>query len=157
VYSELTKKSLRFTAQPRGNIYRSLLQAAVEQAASGYLVIRDSVELSTSAQECLLRLQPHLISEVTVSEWPGTQLISATARKLVYQSSASLAQVLGTCADGLYDWMQPNLPEDLGFFRQDGSVWLGSTAHESDAWLELEARELTALIAACPEIARIIE
>ena len=153
----MTRKTLRFVAQPRGGIYRCLLQSAVEQASSAYLVVRESVELSAGARDCLLRLEPYLMSEQTVSEWPGTKLLGGQAQKLVYRSSALLVRVFEACTDGLYDWIQPDLPEDLGFLREDGSVWLGSTAHEADAWLELEPAELTRLLAICPEITRITE
>lgn len=44
----------------------------------------------------------------------------------------------------LFDWHNRELPEDLHFMRSDGSLVLGSIAHESYAWAELSAPERVA-------------
>jgi hypothetical protein len=151
----MTRKTRRFIAEPRDHIYRCLLQEAVNQASTAYLLVRGSLDLSTNARDCLERLEPYLISDDVVSEWPGTTLFGDRARMLMYKTSTPLLRILESRADGLYEWTQPNLPEDLGFLRTDGSVWLASTAHEADAWLEPEPEELERLLTGCPEIARI--
>jgi hypothetical protein len=153
----MTRKTIRLVAEPRGQAYRCLLQAAAEQASTAFLVIRESVDLSEGARECLLRLEPYMLSDQSVSEWAGTKLLGGKARMLIYQASAQLVLVLQNYTRGLYDWIQPNLPEDLGFLRNDGSLWLGSTAHEADAWLELETDELARLVTSCPEIATMMD
>lgn len=45
-------------------------------------------------------------------------------------------------AKGLYDFQAPKLPEDLVVYREDGSVLLGSVAHERMAWMNLAANEI---------------
>jgi hypothetical protein len=152
----MTKRNLRFTAEPRDGVYRALLRAAGEQASTAYLVIRNGSELGDRARECLSMLEPDLLSEEIVRQWPGTRLLTDDARLFTYRLSPSLLKVMERFSDGLYDWIVPDLPEDLGFRRVDGSVWLASIAHEGDAWLELEASELERLETLCPEIAQIV-
>ena len=84
-------------------------------------------------------------------------LAEGEARIVNYQASSSVVQELETSTGGLYDWIVPHRPEDLGFRRRDGSVWLASIAHERDAWLELELNELKELHEAYPEIEQILE
>ena len=69
----------------------------------------------------------------------------------------ALLEVIAEFSSGLYDWVAPGLPEDLGFRRTDGSLWLASIAHERDAWLEIQAFEWERLKALCPEFALIVE
>lgn len=153
----MTQRSFRFTAEPRDGVYRALLRAAWEQASTAYVVIRNRTELSDRAKECLMMLEPDLLSEEIVREWPGTRLLMDDARLLTYRLGPSLLQAMEKCSDGLYDWVVPDLPEDFGFRRADGSVWLASIAHEADAWLELESSEWERLKALCPEVAEIVE
>ncbi len=38
----------------------------------------------------------------------------------------------------LYRWLSPDYPEDLAFYREDGSCLFASISHERDAWFEGE-------------------
>jgi hypothetical protein len=40
----------------------------------------------------------------------------------------------------LYGWVAPDYPEDLAFYNADGSVWLGSCAHERFPYLDALTR-----------------
>jgi hypothetical protein len=152
------KKNLRFIAEPRDSIYRRLLQFAAARASTLYVVVRDESQLSDDARLTLSILEPSLISVSKVAEWPGTRLLAGgEARVFTYRASSSVMKELETRAGGLYDWIGPGLPEDLGFRRRDGSVWLASIAHERDAWLELEPNELKELHDAYPDVEQILE
>ena len=48
-------------------------------------------------------------------------------------------------------WQSLNRPEDLAFYAADGSCWLGSIAHERDAFIVLDSATLAELRAAVPE------
>ena len=153
----MTMRNLRFTSEPRSGVYRALLSVAVEQTSTAYVVVRNEEDLSDRARECLRSLEPHLLSEEVVDQWPGTRLLDDRARVLTYRLSPSLLEVMERFSDGLYDWIVPHLPEDLGFRRADGSVWLASVSHEADAWLELDPSEFDQLRARCPEIFEIVD
>jgi hypothetical protein len=90
--------------------------------------------------------KPYLRSVADESEWPGTQLSGHTATVYRYQLSVDFLALLKTRSRGLFDWVSTwnsnrELPEDMAIYRSDGSVLLGSIAHECEAWLELTPDE----------------
>ena len=109
--------------------------------------------LNPSAADALARLRKHEVSTREVAEWPGTTLWGgSTAQLTEYSLNAELATDLAALAEGLYDWQQPDLPEDLGFLRLDGSAWLASIAHERDAYFVVSAEEEIELRALLPGV-----
>lgn len=55
--------------------------------------------------------------------------------------SIGLLDLLIAQSKGLYDFQAPKLPEDLAVYRSDGSVLLGSVAHEHLGWMNLTVGE----------------
>jgi hypothetical protein len=137
--------------EPVGKTYRALLVFAANFTGSFTLVWRHQLSFDASAAALEGVLRPFLIRETETSEWPGTTLIGHSAILRTYRISADSAQALAT-ANGLYAWQSPALPEDLAFYGPDGRCWLGSIAHERDAFVVLDANNLAALRAAVPEL-----
>ena len=135
-------ESLDITDEPVGREYRDLLQLALEACGSFSLVWRDQLAFEPSAEEVAQSLQPFLIREQRTDEWPGTKLFGHLATVRYYRLTVETLAVLERAA-GLYAWQAPVFPEDLAFYTHDSKLWLGSIAHERDAWLqggsELEA------------------
>ena len=78
-------------------------------------------------------LASYLVREERTDEWPGTKLLGHLATVRHYRVESGSMHVLKR-AGGLYAWLAPDYPEDLVFYTPDGAVWLGSIAHERDAW-----------------------
>lgn len=151
-------KSLSLISEPCGASYASLLEAALAHCSSFYLMTLDDQPYDESAQRIRLALRPFLQSSSRVKAWPGTQLLGTTGAILEsYRLDAESAEVLRGAADCLYDWRSPGLPEDLGFRRADGSLWLASVAHERDAWWELRADELSTMRTGWPDLAGLVD
>lgn len=93
---------------------------------------------------------PHLRERRMVSEWPGTQLIGHEAELRQYFVTPSLVAALAGAVDRLYAWQEPDFPEDLCLYRDDGSPWLATIAHESDAYLTLHDDELDEVLKKVP-------
>jgi hypothetical protein len=53
-----------------------------------------------------------------------------------------LIGALETTVRGLYEWSVPNLPEDLAFYRPEGSALLGTSSHERFAFINLAEKEI---------------
>jgi hypothetical protein len=119
--------------EPRGTQYDELLALATELCGSFSLVWRDQLEHGESAQEIQRSLTSYLVQEKRTDEWPGTQLLGHLATVRQYRVEVGSIQVLKR-ARGLYSWLAPDYPEDLAFYTPNGAVWLGSIAHEKDAW-----------------------
>ena len=98
------------------------------------LVIIDSVILNDSGQKILDELQPYLIESIETSSWPGTILYNGKVRLFKYKVNNNSLGILSTI-DNLFDWLQPNYPEDLTFYKEDKPIFI-SISHEKDCWYE---------------------
>jgi hypothetical protein len=155
---KMTRKQFSITKEPVGPSYRKLIDIAVSQSARAYLVTRvDDGELSTRAKEALALLKSESMDCRTSSNWPGTELLDGgTATVREYRCTPRLAEALSTLASGLYEWIEPELPEDLGFLRSDGSPWLASIAHERDAFFVLSEAEAADLVEREPTLSELL-
>jgi hypothetical protein len=151
------KKFFNLIAQPRENIYRGLIECATVECKSALLVVRVTSSLSQRGKNLLTELNPYLQEKQEVSEWPGTKLLGSTAWVFRYYLGPECSMVLQHATDALYDWMQPDLPEDLCLIRENGEPWLISIAHERDGYFELYPNEKTRLVEALPSIRFLIE
>lgn len=132
----------------RGELYATLLRAASDISDIVGMITRSpKVILSPRAREALSALAPHRLSKEEVAVWPGTQLIGGrTSTRHLFKLVPDSLNILLSTADDLFDWVNPELPEDLHFLRSDRSTVLGSVAQDEEAWLELTDRERLALI-----------
>jgi hypothetical protein len=144
--------TLDILREPRGDAYAALLALAAERCASFSLVWPDRLAASVGADTVAVSLSPDLVREARVAQWPGTQLLDDTARVRHYALTPESLLVLRS-APGLYAWQGPNRPEDLAFYTADGTVWLGSVAHEADAWFTTAAMAADDLPARLPQLA----
>ena len=146
------RKVIEFRSEPKGRLYRMLLDQAAKTCPAFLLVRRPAEPLSPSGDDVQKRLSAFLISEKQSSGWPGTQLLGHEATVFKYEFRPDSLKILTRSASRLFQWRQPELPEDLCLLRQDGSPWLVSIAHESDAYLELSGDEERQLSAEMPEL-----
>jgi hypothetical protein len=134
-------------------LYEDILDYAIGKSATFLLVVRDSLGLSSRATELLERLRSSLVKDRRGSRWPGTELIKGTARIVEYTYTRESKDILKQVAKDLYDWKQPDLPEDLCLLKPSGDVWMATISHERDAFFEMETEELTAMLSHIPGLA----
>ena len=135
--------------EPAGEIYQELLDYALRARSQFSLVWREQLTFEKSAHAIAQRLGPDLVSEARTDTWPGTQLLGHLATVRTYRLSANGLAVLRE-APGLYDWRAPSRPEDLAFYTSDGRPWLGSIAHEKQAFVYPSAIDVGELKAKVP-------
>lgn len=133
-----------------GPSYDAMLDFCSARGVQCSLVVRDDDRERDGIVSFLHRARPYFDSVAARAEWPGTKLSGHTASVYRYNLSGSFVSLLKMSARGLFDWnamknVSSELPEDLAIYRSDGSVLLGSIAHECDAWLELTAEEYRAI------------
>ena len=136
-------------SEPSGPVYGALLAFAEQRSSLFSLVWRRQLAFDASADALAASLRPHLDNERETSEWPGTELLGHTAIVRRYRFSPESTRVLAS-AERLYAWLAPDRPEDLAFYTNEGRCWLGSIAHERDAYVDLDPAELELLRAAVP-------
>jgi len=143
---------LSFHAEPMNEAYRGLLQFALAHSATFTLVTRHDLKTRKSHNQCLENLQPFLLEEREVCEWPGTRLINGTATLRRYKAVPDAFEPLYGAGKGLYQWVQPDLPEDLAFYDSQGRCWLESTAHEKMAFVDDRLIHLKSLSRTAPGV-----
>jgi hypothetical protein len=139
-----SNKLVRFGREPVGDSYGELLRFALAYATTFSLTM--AYKATSSMLNALNELQPFELEVREVNEWPGTRLMPGrTAQLHVYQVNPESIARLEGLASGLFSWTNWDLPEDLIFYRADGSVIVGQVASEQSAWLELRDSELADL------------
>jgi hypothetical protein len=138
----------------RDDLYRHVIEVALARGLSyALLVVRDEGRLADSAIAVLSGLEPYLTESRQASSWPGTHLAYHTATVNRYELNRSVADQVVAAAAGLFDWVEPALPEDLCILRSDGSPWLTTVAHERDGYFTLTDREREQLLHDLPQLA----
>lgn len=135
-----------------GDTYQTLLSIALQTCAEFMLVVRHETMLDASGQEVLHSLAPYIRDSRENDSWPGTRLFDQTAVVNRYSLSYGSYEILAKATDDLAEWVQPALPEDLCFLREDGSVWFSSVTHEHDYLFDTARGELEHLQLRMPQI-----
>lgn len=138
--------TLSFVSEPRGDDYRQLLDTGLLWCDRGQLVVQSSIDLSRHGRKVLRSLGGHDTKTEERASWPGTILGGRTANVITFGLSAAKIAVLKESAQGLFDWIQPALPEDLALLCRDGTPWLTTIAHERDAFLTLRTADVGAVL-----------
>jgi hypothetical protein len=152
----MTRIILNLLAEPTGDVYRKLIDYAALNCKTALLVVRHTIPLAPQGKEVLDQLAIFLRQQEESSEWPGTNLLDSTALVLRYEFGLECAQVLKRFAGSLYNWQQPDFPEDLCLLRDDGEPWLVSIAHEKDGFLYLSQDEVRNLFNTLPAIESLV-
>jgi hypothetical protein len=124
-----------FTEEPKGETYKNLLQLASARCQTFSLTWRLQTKFKDTAHQVAAALEEYKVSERQTKEWPGTQLGNGEALVRYYRLNKKSIVVLDE-VEGLYSWLIPELPEDLAFYLPKEVCWMGSIAHEQEAWIE---------------------
>lgn len=126
--------------EPIGNTYRQLISLAFNICDEFILVKRDQIELSENSELLIKELNPYLKAVKKQEDWPGTRLFGHFADVYYFDCIPELEQILINKAERLYQWMQPELLEDLCFYK-DREEWLITIAHEKLGSIKTSLRE----------------
>jgi hypothetical protein len=149
----MDRKRFIISREPVGAAYRELLDAACHQCSYALLVVRESYPGVERTARALADLSQWLVSRELRSDWPGTILEDEKAAVYRYRLDVELVERLATLSQGLYDWVHPELPEDLCLLREGLDPWLVSVSHEREAVIFLTEDERTALAVRAPSLA----
>ena len=127
---------ISITSEPKNDVYRFLVDLAFDLCDEFILVVRKDLCLKSndSDKSVLEKLNDYLKEMKEQSEWAGTKLLKHTAYVYHYHTSPEAREIIKEVSNSLYSWMQPNLPEDLSFYKS-GKPWLVNTAHEKQSFI----------------------
>lgn len=135
--------SYKLKSQPNGRYYYKLLDFLGSISKEFILVKNEQLEFNENAKLLLNSLSSNLLKKSFSNEWPGTRLLGRDKAEILhFKANQNSVDILKKYSNSLFDWLSPKLPEDLAFFREDGSLILGSITHEKDYWLDLRDEEL---------------
>lgn len=134
-------KTYSLTSRAEGDNYHRLLVTCSEFASLAGLVQGSPTRQPTDS-EFLRSASAFLVREDRVLEFPGG--IGHTPRqRWLYTYNPAFIRVLESASSDLFDWLRPELPEDLHLLRNDGSTVLGTVASEEHAYVRLEDSEVS--------------
>lgn len=125
-----------------GEYYNALLDYAFEQADYFMLAWMEYGNeygihnFSKEAYEIQKLLSPYIVKIRSDLHWPGSSPVPLGTCKIIgqvvfYITAPEAKQVLKRVA-GLFDWINPDYPQDLAFFKEN-KCWFYSVAHEKMA------------------------
>jgi hypothetical protein len=123
---------IRVTNDILGGDYERVIANACERYDSFSLVWRDQFEFTKSALSIQSELEPFQIAREHTIKWPGTEIYGSRAWVIWYRVSAAKTGVL-LRAKSLFGWRAGELPEDLAFYRADGTCSILTITHENEA------------------------
>ncbi|MEM8609253.1 MAG: hypothetical protein AAGF92_19280 [Myxococcota bacterium] len=126
-------------SDPTGETYRRVLELIWAHSSAFTLVLEQpGLSPSNEAREWTARLATDLLTTEHVNSWPGTQMpADADPVTLGRYRLTPVTKELILEQHSLFSWCLPALPEDLAFYRSDGRVTLGTTAHEGFAMVAM--------------------
>lgn len=140
-----------------GETFASLVAYAEQRCPYFSFVIRDSLRLSQKGLRVLNSLTESLLKTEETDHWPGTQLHGGRLAVVnTYRLTPETRSTLVSATTSLYGWRQPDLPEDLCFWKDDSQPWLVTISHEQDAYFETSKQEIHKLVTAIPALQKAI-
>ncbi|MEI3612182.1 hypothetical protein [Pseudogracilibacillus sp. SO30301A] len=111
---------------PSGETYQQLIKVLCDYSDKFYFVIRKELNYDMNI---IKQFEPFLIEKYNTKEWANTITKGPAATVYVFESNQDTCKLLQQLANTLYDWIAPDLPEDLTFLKNN-FVWFTCTTHE---------------------------
>lgn len=138
----------------KGQLYESLISYLCCCASQFQIVVRHDCALDalmSNGVELLADLSPYSLGSSEEESWPGTQLLDGSATIHRFRVTELAIPIL-LRPKSLFNWCQPEFPEDPAFFRADSSLVLTTISHEHYAFLQTTHEELLLLRKYLPEL-----
>lgn len=111
---------------PTGETYRELIKVLCEHSDKFYFITRKELKYDSAILELF---KPYLFESYKTKKWANTETLGAAATVYVIEANQDTCSLLQQLATSLYDWVAPNLPEDLTFIKNNFE-WFSCTTHE---------------------------
>lgn len=111
---------------PSNEIYRKLITVLCNNSDKFYFITRKELKCN---HEILELFKPYVLQTYQTKEWASTITKGPEATVYVIDSNIETCHLLQQVANSLYDWVAPQLPEDLTFIKNNFE-WFTSTTHE---------------------------
>ncbi|MBA4537275.1 hypothetical protein H1Z61_08995 [Bacillus aquiflavi] len=120
---------------PAGESYRKLIGMLCDHSDKFYFVTRRELKYN---QDIFIQFKPHIIETYKTKKWANTITKGPAATVYVIEANKDTCELLKQSAGTLYDWVAPNLPEDLTFLKNN-FAWFSCTSHEQFGGLSIRS------------------
>ncbi|WP_141431099.1 hypothetical protein [Bacillus sp. 03113] len=127
---------------PADETYQQLINILCDNSDKFYFVTRKELEYD---QEILLKFKPYIIETYKTRKWANTITKGPAATVYVIEANRNTRKLLQQSAKTLYDWVAPNLPEDLTFIKNN-FAWFSCTTHEEFGGFSIRSEHYKKLI-----------
>ena len=141
-------KTYALVASSSGADYRRFLRV-VENFASIAGFVHENPRRPPSSIDVMNAAEPYFLRVEFVLEYPGA-IGTTPVPQYLYKYGPDFIELLEEFSDGLFDWLQPDLPEDFHLLRDDESTVLGTASSEDHAYLRLTDAEVERWLALWP-------
>ncbi|MEN2768667.1 hypothetical protein [Ornithinibacillus xuwenensis] len=111
---------------PTGSTYRNLMQVLCEHSEVFYFITRKELTYDWNTMK---QFTPYIMETYKTKKWANTITKGPAATVYVVEANVETCSLLQHVAHSLYDWVAPNLPEDLTFMKNKFE-WFSCTTHE---------------------------
>src|SRR5690606_17037426 len=106
--------------------YRRLIKVLCDHSDKFYFVTRKELKYNL---DILTQFRPYILETYKTKKWANTITKGPAATVYVIEANPDTCELLQKSASSLYDWVAPNLPEDLTFLKNNFE-WFSCTTHE---------------------------
>ncbi len=111
---------------PAGETYQQLIKVLCDHSDKFYFVTRKELKYN---QEIFTQFKPYTLKTYKTKKWANTIAKGPAATVYVIEANQDTCKLLQQTANTLYDWVAPDLPEDLTFLKNN-FAWFSCTSHE---------------------------
>jgi hypothetical protein len=123
-----------------------LIEYLLRSCSAFHLIWRDQAKFDQEAVSIREELARWELDRWRRSAWPGIRYSTSKpcASVILYKTDPRQIEILKR-PGGLFGWVPPKFPEDIGFYDKAGDCYFATVSHEREGWL-LNAD----LVSACP-------
>ncbi|QCR34386.1 stage III sporulation protein AH [Lysinibacillus sp. SGAir0095] len=125
---------MMMTENVKGKRYRKLIELLARRCnrfafVENRQLMEDEASRLAYVDQLIETIKEQLIERKVQRQWETTALGEDTAYVFYFQLNNATTQFLKEHSDSLFDWITPELPEDLMFY-QDDQCLLAACSHE---------------------------
>ncbi|MRN52705.1 leucine-rich repeat domain-containing protein [Paenibacillus monticola] len=143
---------MSFYTDPKGEVYERLIDFLIEHTDKFVLSEwHEHYGIVKPYTEIMDKLKPFLVEQCTMEEMQAKSGANySQGTYYIYQCCTDAGIVLKEAVHGLYDWRQPQMPEDLCFWDAAGADYLYSVSHEKIMGIKMSEEEAEQLADSIP-------
>ena len=151
-----TRNAHSLKRELRGALYQSLLEYALNTCTFASVTVRPELSLSKKGREAVDLINNFRCNQEDKKSTPWAQIFDSQADTVMFRYTPESLSSLFWISTRIYQWQQPDLPEDLCLLRPDKSELLVTNAHARSSYLVMTREEKLALVSQIPKLSKII-